>query len=277
MKAINHIFLALLIGFTSGLFGCQEEFQEIITPDPAETISVESGSGLLLSRISELDGSADNIIDSSSCTSLVFPFSVIVNGASIEISSEDDYDLLEDIIDDLDEEESIAIQFPVNIILTDHSVVEANDMDELEDFIEACDEDDLDDYIDCINIAYPITFSSYNDATQQAGITTIENDAALYLFLDDLEEVEIVSLNYPVELILSTGETITVENNEELETTIELYEDSCDRDDDEDGDKDDDDEDGEDDDDDSEVDDDEDGDDDDNNGEEDDEDDGNDD
>ena len=267
MKATNHIFLALLIGFTSGLFGCQEEFQEIITPDPAETISVESGSGWLLSRISELDGSADNIIDSSSCTSLVFPFSVIVNGASIEIRSEDDYDLLEDIIDDLgDEDERIAIQFPVNVVLIDHSVVEANDMDELEDFIEACDEDDLDDDIDCVNIAYPITFSSYNNATQQAGISTVENDAALYLFLDDLEDVEIVSLNYPVELILSTGETITVENNEELETTIELYEDSCDRDDEE--------EDGDDDDDDSEVDDDEDGDDDDNNGEEDDEDEG---
>jgi hypothetical protein len=235
MKATNYLFLALLTGFASGLIGCQEEFQEIISPIPTETISREYGSGLLLSRISELDGSSDNIIDSSSCTSIVFPFTVIVNGASIEISSEDDYDLLEDIIDDLEDEEgSVAIQFPVNVILTDHSVVEANDMDELEDLIEACDEDDLDDYIDCVNIAYPITFSSYNDATQQAGITTVENDAALYRFLDDIEDMEIVSLNYPVELILSTGETITVENNEELETAIELYKDSCDKDDDED-------------------------------------------
>jgi hypothetical protein len=235
MKATYHLFLALLIGFTSGLFGCQEEFQEIITPVPAETISVESGSGLFLYRISELDGSADNIVDSSSCTSIVFPFSVIVNGASIEIRTEDDYDLLEDIIDDIeDEEESIALQFPVNVVLTDHSVVEANDMDELEDLIEACDEDDTEDYIDCVNIAYPITFSIYNDATQQAGIRTVENDAALYLFLDNIEDMEIVSLNYPVELILSTGGRITVENNEDLEITIELYEDSCDEEDDDD-------------------------------------------
>ncbi len=242
MKATYHLFIALLIGFSFGLFGCQEEFQEIITPIPTETISRKYGSGLLLYRISELDGSADNIIDSSSCTSIVFPFTVIVNGASIEISSEDDYDLLEDIIDDLEDDEgSVAIQFPVNVVLTDHSIIEANDMDELEDLIEECDEDDLDDYIDCVNIAYPITFSSYNDATQQAGTTRVENDTALYRFLDDIEDMEIVSLNYPVELILSTGETITVESNEELETAIELYEDGCDKDDDEDDDKDEDD------------------------------------
>ena len=235
MKATHHLFLALLIGFTSGLFGCQEEFQEIISPIPTETISGDSGSGLLLSRISELDGSADNIIDSSSCTSIVFPFTVTVNGASIEIRSEEDYELLEDIIDELEDEEGrVTIQFPVNVILNDHSIIEANDMDELEDLIEECDEDDPDDYIDCVNIVYPITFSSYNDATQQARIKTIENDAALYLFLDDIEEMEIVSLNYPVDLILSTGGTITIENNEELETTIELYEDNCDDEDDED-------------------------------------------
>lgn len=240
MRYISRLVSILIFSFTASFFGCQEESQEVITPLPTDTISKESISGLSLNRISQRDGSDDNIIDGSSCTTIVFPFTVIVNGTSIEITSKEDYDLVEDIIDEFENDtDSVAIQFPVDVTLADHTTVKVNTQDELEDLLEDCVEDGLDDDIECVDIAYPITFSIYNDATQQASTVTIENDNELYQFLDDIEETDIVSLNYPVVLILFTGETITVENNQELEATIELYEDSCDEDDDNDYDDDD--------------------------------------
>jgi hypothetical protein len=240
MKYISHLFLIVIIGLSFSLSSCQDESEEIVRPIPTETISKGSKSGLFLSKISQRDGSSDNIIDGASCTSIVFPFTVIVNGTSIRITSEEDYDLVEDIIDELeDDTDSVAIQFPVNVMLSDHSILKVNNMDELEDLLDECVEGGFDDDIECVDIAYPIIFSIYNEATQQASNVTIENDNELYQFLDDIKETDIVSLNYPIVLILLTGETITVETNEELETTLELYEDSCDEDDDNDYDDDD--------------------------------------
>jgi hypothetical protein len=105
-------------------------------------------------------------------------------------------------------------------------------MDALEALLDTCVEGGLDEDIECVDIGYPITFSSYNEATEQASTTRIENDNELYQFIEAIRETDIVSLNYPIVLILATGETISVENNQELEATVALYEDSCDEDDD---------------------------------------------
>jgi hypothetical protein len=240
MCYISRIFLILILNLTAVLFGCQVESEEIVTPLLTETVSKESISGSLLYRISERDGSEDNIVDGSSCTTIVFPFTVIVNGTAIEIFSEEDYDLIEDIIDELeDDTDEVVIQFPVDVVFADHTVIRVNNMDELDDLLEECVEGGLDDDIECVDISYPITFSIYNEVTEQASTATVDNDKELYQFLEDLEEGEIVSLNFPISLVLFTGEIITVEDNAALEATIEQYKDSCDEDDDNDFDDDD--------------------------------------
>ncbi|WKV10643.1 hypothetical protein [Marivirga harenae] len=230
MKYLGQLFSILILSLIFGLYGCQEEAQEIVTPMPTEIISLESKSGEFLFRISQQQGSGDNIIDGSSCTSIVFPFTVIINGASVEITSEDDFDLIEDIIDELeDDSDNIEIQFPIEVSLPDNTVVTIATMDELEDLLDECDDDDD---IECLDIVYPITFSIYNQIREQASTTTIENDRELYQFLDQIEDSEIVSLIYPIDLVLFNNDMISINSNQELEAAVELYEDSCDEDDD---------------------------------------------
>ena len=229
MKYLGQLFSILILSLISGLYGCQEEAQEIVTPVPTEIISIESKSGEFLFRISQQQGSGDNIIDGSSCTSIVFPFSVIINGASIEITSEEDFDLIEDIIDELeDDSDNIEIQFPIEVSLPDNTVVTIATMDELEDLL------DDDDDIECLDIVYPIPFSIYNQIREQASTTTIENDRELYQFLDQIEDSEIVSLIYPIDLVLFNDDMINIKSNQELEAAVELYEDSCEEEDDDD-------------------------------------------
>lgn len=240
MKTLIKISLSIVIFTSLGLVGCQEESSEIIAPPTEETIASNSKSADFLNRISQNDGSEDNIVDGGSCTTLVLPITVIVNDIEVVIENEDDYDTVEDIIDEFEnDEDSIVIQYPINVTLPDHSVVTVNNHDELEDLLEDCIEDGFDDDIECVDIGYPIAFSVYNSATQQATTVDIENDNELYDFLESIDEEDIVSLNYPVTLILASGETIVVESNEELEATIEEFEDSCDEDDDNDFDDDD--------------------------------------
>lgn len=240
MKTLIKISLSIIIFSSLGLVGCQDESSEIITPPVEETITPNSKNSTLLNRISQNDGSEDNIVDGGSCTTIVFPFTVIVNNTEIVIKNEEDYDLVEDIIDEFEnDEDSIIIQYPINVTLPNHSVVTVNNHEELEDLLEDCIEDGFDDDIECVDIGYPITFSVYNSVTQQATTVDIESDNELYDFLESIDEEDIVSLNYPVTLILASGETIVVESNEELEATIEEFEDTCDEDDDNDFDDDD--------------------------------------
>lgn len=231
MKYLSTILAMIVLG--SGLIGCQEESEEIERPLPAEVIGKDAGAGQLLFRISQNDGSEDNIIDGGSCTSIIFPYTVIVNGMEIEITSEDDLDLVEDIIDESESDaDTISVVFPIEVELPDHTTISVFSMDELEELTDDCEEEGFDDDIECVDIVYPITFSVYNAATQNATVIDIGSDAELYQFLENLTEDEIVSLNFPVVVIIPNGEMITLESNEQMEEVIEQYEDACDEDDD---------------------------------------------
>ena len=90
-------FFALLL-FTS----CQDEVTEITAPEESEALTASSELTDLMFSTSIMDGSFDNIIDSASCTSVELPVTVIVNGLEIIIDSEEDFEVIEAVTDELD-------------------------------------------------------------------------------------------------------------------------------------------------------------------------------
>ena len=213
---------------------CQNEVTEVTIPNNQQTISANSNLASLLSQTAALDGSLDNIIDYANCLSVDLPVTVIVNGVEIIIDSEEDFDAIEALFDEFnDDEDEIELTFPITIILSDYSEIVVQDYSELETYIEDCNgENEEDDDIECIDFQYPIVFSVYNSNFQVIETVTIENDEALYLFVESLEGGVLASLNFPVTLILSDGSTLEVNNNAELEAAIEAVEGVCDEDDD---------------------------------------------
>jgi hypothetical protein len=75
-------FIVTLIALVALVFlmGCQQESVEIIEPAQEEVITPGSGLAGLMVNTSASDGSPDNILDGSSCLSVVFPVSAVVNG-----------------------------------------------------------------------------------------------------------------------------------------------------------------------------------------------------
>lgn len=223
-------FFALLL-FTS----CQEEEVSITSPEDSEALTANSELTSLMFSTSIMDGSADNIIDNASCLSVELPVTVVVNGLEIIIDSEEDFNVIETIFKEFeDDEDDLEIIFPITIILSDHEEIVIENREALEALIAECKGDnEEDDDIECIDFQYPISFSIFDTDFQIINVVTIESDRELYRFLKRVKNAEVIaSLNFPITLEYADGNTIEVNNNEELATTIKEAKDLCDEDDD---------------------------------------------
>lgn len=233
MKLFKNTFILILFAL-SLLMSCQDEVTEVTQPNEEETIAAGSNLAIAMQRTATNDGSNDNIIDGANCLSIELPVTVVVNGIEIIIDSEEDYEVIEAIFDEFnDDDDSIEIQFPITIILSDYTEITIENYAQLEEFIDECSgENEIDDDIECIDFAYPITISVYNAEFQVIDTVTINSDAELYDFIEDIEGGLLASINFPVTMILADGSTLVVNNNNELNAAIENADETCDEDDD---------------------------------------------
>lgn len=116
-----------LLAFTS----CQNEVIEITEPNSEETFQVDSNLATLISDASINDGSSDNIIDGANEFSVNLPITVTVNGIQITVNSEDDFDAIEEALDEYeDDDNELQINFPITVTLRDHTEVVVNNQSE---------------------------------------------------------------------------------------------------------------------------------------------------
>ena len=228
-KKINYILLLSFFALIT-LFSCQNEAIEVNAPNNQETILPNSNLANLLQSTSANDCSQDDVLDNANCLSINLPVTVIVNDITITINTPEDLALITQIFNEFEDDEDILeFLFPITIILNDYSEYVINNEEELEAFIDECTDDD--EVIECVDFQYPISFSLYNTDFQIIDTVVIENDEALYNFLNNLENqndgVILASLNFPVTLIYANGESIEVANNQELETAINAAESNC--------------------------------------------------
>lgn len=225
MKLKNVLNLSLIGLF---LISCQTEENEVIQ-DPNQNLSNVSPLTTLLTRVTQNPTSGDNIIDNSSCFSVVLPATVIVNGQNIVVSTQADYQTVQDAIDAfLNDDDIVNFIYPITIQFQNFSTQVLQDSDDLDDVIDDCDEDDGFDEIDCISFNFPIVINVYNANNQLANTITINNNTELYNFLENLEDNEYVAIQYPISLIDSNGVNVTITSNDQLEDVIEDSIDDCD-------------------------------------------------
>lgn len=239
MKHIYNLFFLSL--FLVTFISCQNEISQITEPAQGEALKVNANVTNLVQRTVTKDGSKDNIIDNASCLQVQLPLTVTVNGLEINVDSEEDFEVIEAIFDEFDDDsDHLEIFFPIEIILSDYSKITINSYDELEALTEDCGgENEMDDDIECLDFVYPISFSMYNSENQLIETAEVENDEQFYNFVDDIDDTDIVVVNFPISVILYDGSERNIENMDLLENVIEEVKDMCDEDDDNDYDDDD--------------------------------------
>lgn len=234
IKIIGTVLLVLTV-----LAGCQKEIDITILPPPEDAFTANTTTAELVKHTVRHDGSFDNILDKTSCSSLVLPVEVIVNGIEVTISTIDDLITVEEILDeDSNNEDEVEIIFPVTILLADYTQQLISNEDELEAIQDACTEGGDDDDIECIDFVYPIKITVYDLQNQLSKVITINDDSALHNFIETLED-ELISFSFPLMMRLTDGTEITLSNNKEVEDSIEDAIGDCDEDDDNDYDDDD--------------------------------------
>jgi len=226
--------LGILMLFSVLLSSCRTEDMEIINNPSEDTFGINSTIANLLLRTATNDGSYDNIIDRASCFDIQLPVTVIANGIKVVINSEDDLDIIEAIFDEFTEDtDTLVIIFPITIILDDYTQLVINSQAELDAAAAQCPpENSVDDDIECIDIQYPITASIFNENNELIDTVIINSDEELFDFIEDIEEGDIITFNFPITVILWDGTTVEIQNFTELQSVIESAIDQCDEDDD---------------------------------------------
>ncbi|PKP12300.1 MAG: hypothetical protein CVU08_11245 [Bacteroidetes bacterium HGW-Bacteroidetes-3] len=224
----------LLVLFFVCFISCQNEISQTTQPTQNEVLTANSTVTTLIKNTVANDGSRDNIIDKASCISIQLPVKVVVNGVEITVNSEADYEIIEANFNEFEEDEDeLEIVFPIVILLSDFTEVTINNSDELESFVDDCGgENEMDDDIECIDFVYPVSFSIFDSANQLAETVTVINDEQFYKFMDDLEDYQIVQINFPLKVVLFDGTEQTINDMVMLETAIENAKNKCDEDDD---------------------------------------------
>ena len=210
----------LIIGIgLMALASCQDEIEPNIEIDMDGIVSGDPVAQSIV-EVAIKDGSVDNIIDRSSCTTIVFPITGIF---------EDE----EQVFGTLAEVEALgagALEvewvFPLMVILFDHTAITLNDEDELETIQDGCIEGGSDPDNECIDFIYPFTIQVFDTRTEIVDSREIASDREAYntFISSDL----ITTIAYPVSMIEATGNTVEAFSNEELTSILTNAANSCD-------------------------------------------------
>ena len=208
------LFSALLI--LASFTACQKEEDVIIDPtDNSESFNGTSNFAASLLSATQNDGSADNLIDGTSCFSIDFPVDVVANGQQVTLNSIEDLQLVEDIFNlFIGDTDVLDLVFPLTLISEDFSEQVVNDLASFNSLVANC-ANNISDDLGCLDFQFPITGTLYNAANEQTGTLSINNASEWFNFLNGLGSDVYVAINYPITVIVS-GTATTVNSNTEL-------------------------------------------------------------
>ncbi len=215
--------------FTILLVSCQEGIDDITPIDDDKTITSTAELLDLIDRVTLLDGSSDDILDGSSCFQTLLPVSISVEEIPLTLQDNQAFRDLDSLLSLLEREpDDITFEFPVSIVLPDHSTITLTDEDMFKDYSDECIGDGSDDDIECIDIKYPIKVSVFRRPSETADVLEFFSDRFLNEFIKSLGNEDLLSFEFPIQMIDHLGVERTFNSNSELENYITINQDGCD-------------------------------------------------
>jgi hypothetical protein len=212
-KFYTFCLFAVCVGFL--FFSCQQEESVLIDETDDETITGNSVLGKMLVSASQNNGGIDDLVDGSSCFSLQLPVTVHVNSQILVVQSIFDLQTIQLIFNQSqNDEDTIEMVFPIEIMYEDYSVDIIHTLTEMESLQVNCP-NFIDDTYSCVEFLYPISCFTYNALSEETGLVIMNNDVAWFEYLTYLSDDTFIAIDYDM-TILMNNEVITVTNNQEL-------------------------------------------------------------
>lgn len=220
-----NVFAFIIVGLFAS---CQtESIVEIYST--RETITKTTPLTTYVERVVMQNTSQDDIIDKSSCFLIKLPYIVTVNNIQIPINTVNDYLLVQTNINAYPNDNDIVnIHFPIIVVFNDYSEKALSTQTDYNNLFLEC-QANLNDFgkINCITINFPITINVYDSSNQIASATSITSNQSLYTFFENLEDNKFVAISYPITIINSNGQNITITTNSQFEDVIKSALDTC--------------------------------------------------
>jgi hypothetical protein len=216
VKKITATALMILFGLTS----CQNEVNDVQGDNPNSANSTTANN---MKRASMYDGSADNSLDGSSCTSILLPATATVNGSKITLFTQLDLQLVATILDKFnDDNDSVVLQFPLRVRTTNYNEVTVNNQTEFNAILNVCAAAEAlgQGAVNSLNISFPITLLTYNVSLQQTGNVVITSEKQLYTYMVNISSTELFAVKYPIKVTLYDGTESTVTSDAEFQAEI---------------------------------------------------------
>jgi len=220
LKFITALFLTSLMTLTS----CQDEIDDESGNNP-NTNTSNSQTASNLERTSMYDGSFDDFLDGTSCSSILLPVTATVNGTQVTIISQADYQQVIDVLAQFNtDEDTVELQFPITITLSNYTQVVVENQSTYDGFIDACQTVTAagDDAITCLDIDFPITLLTYSLSLEQTGSVVLETEQQLYAYISDFSDDQLFAINYPITATVdaSGNQAIIFNSDAELQAAI---------------------------------------------------------
>ncbi|MEW7292025.1 Ig-like domain-containing protein [Aquimarina sp. 2304DJ70-9] len=208
---------------------CRSDKEDFIEVSENKELKSNSKAAELIRKTTMNDGSRDNILDGSSCFTIALPLSIDVNDVETNINTEQDFQIVEQMFNEFeDDKDEIDFIFPITIVLSDFSEIFIEDDDQWKELVESCEENEGEDEdIECIDFVYPITVSVFNPETEIFENITFTSDKEFFDFIEDLDNDDVVNINFPVSVILHDTSEMVINDLDELEEAIESAIDDC--------------------------------------------------
>jgi hypothetical protein len=216
VKGITAIALMTIFGLTS----CQNEGTGSQGDQPNSANSTTANN---MKRTSMFDGSADNSVDGTSCSSILLPATATVNGSKITLFSQLDYQLVVNALGKFnDDNDSVVLQFPLTVKTSSYTEVQVNNQTEYNAILSACAAAEASGQgaVNSLNISFPMTILTYNLSLQQTGSIVITSEKQLYTYMTTIRSTELFTVNYPIEVTSSDGTESTVTSDAEFQAEM---------------------------------------------------------
>lgn len=178
-----------------------------------------------LRRITQQPTAYDDMVDGSSCFSVIMPYNVSVNGENVTVTSVADYTYVANLLDQNgDDEDSIVLHFPIQVIYTDYAVAVFSSQAEMAAAAATCTGSIE---LACLGFQYPVKVGTYNSHTRNAGIVEAGTNEEFFRFLNHLSDYDAADIKYPMAFVSPQGNLINIEDNRQLGQLIDVHAQAC--------------------------------------------------
>ena len=217
---MKNSYLLVLALFALLFFSCQDE-TETTSLNAENTFTKNSPISPLIKRVSQYETTADNILDGTSNCSIKLPVQLTVNYQNVTIQSESDFQTVQNIQNQSNtDDDKVHFSYPITIVYPNYEQYSISSESQLENILASYGDDSTYRDINCIDFNYPVSINIYNTNNQVASSVSIQNDSQFYNFIEDIDDEEIVGISFPITLTKTTGGSVIINNNSDLETVI---------------------------------------------------------